>query len=101
MIRRPPRSTLFPYTTLFRSGLKLAAMPLDKVRAHVRIENADAADRELRSGRPIVFILSHIANWELQAHIFPPAIGYVRNTTIYHPLKTPYTTKHLLPYHPP
>src|SRR3712207_7171919 len=25
MIRRPPRSTLFPYTTLFRSG---AALPL-------------------------------------------------------------------------
>src|SRR5438132_4064209 len=24
MIRRPPRSTLFPYTTLFRSGLALA-----------------------------------------------------------------------------
>src|SRR5438477_9716712 len=23
MIRRPPRSTLFPYTTLFRSGFKL------------------------------------------------------------------------------
>src|SRR3712207_6923692 len=25
MIRRPPRSTLFPYTTLFRSSLVLAA----------------------------------------------------------------------------
>src|SRR3712207_9402040 len=25
MIRRPPRSTLFPYTTLFRSGPALAA----------------------------------------------------------------------------
>src|SRR2546422_7935189 len=25
MIRRPPRSTLFPYTTLFRSGLMLDA----------------------------------------------------------------------------
>src|ERR1044072_8096501 len=25
MIRRPPRSTLFPYTTLFRSGLRLFA----------------------------------------------------------------------------
>src|SRR6266511_6455887 len=25
MIRRPPRSTLFPYTTLFRSGLYPAA----------------------------------------------------------------------------
>src|SRR3712207_6934019 len=24
MIRRPPRSTLFPYTTLFRSGLERA-----------------------------------------------------------------------------
>src|SRR5438477_12723613 len=24
MIRRPPRSTLFPYTTLFRSGIDLA-----------------------------------------------------------------------------
>src|SRR3712207_9436931 len=24
MIRRPPRSTLFPYTTLFRSGSKIA-----------------------------------------------------------------------------
>src|SRR3712207_7618301 len=25
MIRRPPRSTLFPYTTLFRSGVALLA----------------------------------------------------------------------------
>src|SRR3712207_7308531 len=25
MLRRPPRSTLFPYTTLFRSGLRDAA----------------------------------------------------------------------------
>src|SRR3989449_8630834 len=31
MIRRPPRSTLFPYTTLFRSRLRLggSARPLD------------------------------------------------------------------------
>src|SRR5436189_2456654 len=27
MIRRPPRSTLFPYTTLFRSKKVLAEMP--------------------------------------------------------------------------
>src|SRR5438874_4165260 len=26
MIRRPPRSTLFPYTTLFRSRLRIAAV---------------------------------------------------------------------------
>src|SRR3712207_8474992 len=27
MIRRPPRSTLFPYTTLFRSPVPLGALP--------------------------------------------------------------------------
>src|SRR3712207_7139422 len=32
MIRRPPRSTLFPYTTLFRSG---ANMPTDLDGVHV------------------------------------------------------------------
>src|SRR2546425_9710451 len=34
MIRRPPRSTLFPYTTLFRSRPRHAA-PLGPVRAAV------------------------------------------------------------------
>ena len=77
------------------SSLKLAAMPLEKARANVRIENADAAHRELRSGRPIVFILSHIGNWELQAQMFPAVIGYVRNSTIYQPLKNRYIDKHV------
>src|SRR2546429_6737195 len=27
MIRRPPRSTLFPYTTLFRSGVNATPLP--------------------------------------------------------------------------
>src|SRR2546425_8632506 len=31
MIRRPPRSTLFPYTTLFRSGVKVAGTNLQEV----------------------------------------------------------------------
>src|SRR3712207_7662683 len=34
MIRRPPRSTLFPYTTLFRSGL-LEALVAAEVARHV------------------------------------------------------------------
>src|SRR6266566_5175558 len=33
MIRRPPRSTLFPYTTLFRSGGDFAALRRDPLRA--------------------------------------------------------------------
>ena len=41
MIRRPPRSTLFPYTTLFRSGEEPAA-------AAVNDEEAVALDREVR-----------------------------------------------------
>src|SRR3712207_7219137 len=31
MIRRPPRSTLFPYTTLFRSWTGLTLYPVTKV----------------------------------------------------------------------
>src|SRR3712207_8752488 len=31
MIRRPPRSTLFPYTTLFRSGKALPAAVLEQI----------------------------------------------------------------------
>ncbi|HWY50350.1 MAG TPA: lipopolysaccharide heptosyltransferase II [Chthoniobacterales bacterium] len=77
------------------SSLKLAAMPLEKARMKVRIENADAAERELRGGRSVVFILSHIGNWELQAQMFPAAIGYVRNSTIYQPLKNRYIDKHV------
>src|SRR3712207_7814161 len=34
MIRRPPRSTLFPYTTLFRSGHEVDVLG----RAQVRVE---------------------------------------------------------------
>src|SRR3712207_7783612 len=32
MIRRPPRSTLFPYTTLFRSGVDIDPRKLDWAR---------------------------------------------------------------------
>src|SRR2546430_5731728 len=34
MIRRPPRSTLFPYTTLFRSERGLAARLIEHQRLH-------------------------------------------------------------------
>src|SRR2546430_6530477 len=36
MIRRPPRSTLFPYTTLFRSRADLAARPSLDLPVHQR-----------------------------------------------------------------
>src|SRR5256885_10767988 len=52
MIRRPPRSTLFPYTTLFRS--LLAEWPRPQSRRDIRAtrSGADAArDRQSRKGR--------------------------------------------------
>src|SRR3712207_8740748 len=44
MIRRPPRSTLFPYTTLFRSPVRLGP------RAHLR--RVDRLGRRERDARP-------------------------------------------------
>src|SRR2546427_8257398 len=42
MIRRPPRSTLFPYTTLFRSGYQdgsgLATEAIDAVRENAALK---------------------------------------------------------------
>src|SRR3712207_8176737 len=45
MIRRPPRSTLFPYTTLFRSAL------VQLQRSVVRAELVDGDHREQRAQR--------------------------------------------------
>src|SRR3712207_7683141 len=38
MIRRPPRSTLFPYTTLFRSNINLGPTPVTGGRFRVEIQ---------------------------------------------------------------
>src|SRR3712207_7349798 len=61
MIRRPPRSTLFPYTTLFRSD------GLEKIGVHTRVQSAITvaelaepyirrrAMRHLEKGRVVIF----------------------------------------------
>src|SRR2546425_13313483 len=49
MIRRPPRSTLFPYTTLFRSPLRawLFAWPLAKLSALLPVTQGGIGVREV------------------------------------------------------
>src|SRR2546426_5649218 len=47
MIRRPPRSTLFPYTTLFRSVGRLEIVDADLAARDVR------GDRENRDAAPL------------------------------------------------
>src|SRR2546422_5463528 len=53
MIRRPPRSTLFPYTTLFRSvpGDRDAELPEHEQRAPRDAPPAEAGRREDEPGR--------------------------------------------------
>src|SRR3712207_7279095 len=51
MIRRPPRSTLFPYTTLFRSQRTLEETRLREGQAQARLTELD---RELAAARQTV-----------------------------------------------
>src|SRR2546427_8144332 len=51
MIRRPPRSTLFPYTTLFRSRRRAAAHPRLPARAPAADEDRAHAARRPRRPR--------------------------------------------------
>src|SRR3712207_7224358 len=62
MIRRPPRSTLFPYTTLFRSALQLGP---GRLRLSVRL-----ADDEVRA--PTVLIFRADRNSDPGAHVVLP-----------------------------
>src|SRR5260221_8895504 len=47
MIRRPPRSTLFPYTTLFRSA---GRSPRTRRRRASRARSPEAPDQRVRGG---------------------------------------------------
>src|SRR5258708_27582617 len=60
MIRRPPRSTLFPYTTLFRSrnphalaGAADVFRPCQQIAGHPLADLAGRRDAEDRSGRRV------------------------------------------------
>src|SRR3712207_7997391 len=53
MIRRPPRSTLFPYTTLFRSGQMESGRPRDDARkAELPAHAVSRSGEALRQGDP-------------------------------------------------
>src|SRR5690242_21386077 len=74
MIRRPPRSTLFPYTTLFRSA---AGENACVVRLHVRMRPdhcrhapvEPARERDLLARRLRVEVRSEEHTSELQSHV--------------------------------
>src|SRR3712207_8847285 len=51
MIRRPPRSTLFPYTTLFRSDVACGVPGADPVAGRVRRQGERGGRGEAVEGR--------------------------------------------------
>src|SRR3712207_8408146 len=51
MIRRPPRSTLFPYTTLFRSHLPPGQLRLGRILDRVAIKIVEECPGDRRSRR--------------------------------------------------
>src|SRR2546427_6241674 len=77
MIRRPPRSTLFPYTTLFRSDVLHASGAATARAIAVCVDKAEAADRIV----------------ELVSHEFPQAKLMVRSFDREHSLRDRKSTR--------
>src|SRR5471030_2699891 len=55
MIRRPPRSTLFPYTTLFRSQRLPPGLPADGIRSLVGVGTAFRRPRPSSRSTPAAY----------------------------------------------
>src|SRR3712207_8740348 len=64
MIRRPPRSTLFPYTTLFRS------LPCSVTQTAVQCVNTELRESSLFRGTLVILTVNYIYN---TVYFSPPA----------------------------
>src|SRR5260370_31817374 len=62
MIRRPPRSTLFPYTTLFRSIHGVLAVPLEVFDQVLGVIYLDASDPNVRFDEDHLQLLTAIGS---------------------------------------
>src|SRR3712207_7543577 len=61
MIRRPPRSTLFPYTTLFRSDHAPARASADAEQERFRLfEAVTSLVAEAAAARPLILLLDDL-----------------------------------------
>src|SRR2546428_3596639 len=88
MIRRPPRSTLFAYTTLFRSGKRTSARVNIVPCSGTKKRGTECLDRKSGSAgmpRPISYAVFCLKKKKTDEHS-----GH----------KTPYSLKHILILHP-
>src|SRR3712207_8854983 len=73
MIRRPPRSTLFPYTTLFRSNVES-----DELRWGDYIPGLLAGE----SGRFVTYVSPEVMGFEASASVGQPQEIFLRKTEL-------------------
>jgi lipopolysaccharide heptosyltransferase II len=76
-------------------SVKMGSMAPEKMARHLEIENLDSVHRELREGRAVVVLLSHVGNWELFAQIFSYYVDYVPLGTVYQKLGNRYIDEHV------
>ncbi|PYJ11992.1 MAG: hypothetical protein DMF06_00955, partial [Verrucomicrobia bacterium] len=76
-------------------NLKMVSMPPAELAKFVDTENLEAIHQELRAGRPVVLLLSHIGNWELLAQLVPHYASYARVGTVYQKLRNRYIDQHV------
>jgi KDO2-lipid IV(A) lauroyltransferase len=75
--------------------LKSNSMTEDEMRAHVRIVNVEAARAYLDAGRSIMFVTSHLCNWEWLLHGMTLHLGYPVDAA-YKPLRDAWAERLML-----
>src|SRR5260370_31852323 len=91
MIRRPPRSTLFPYTTLFRSALEAHVafgrkVGIDHGFGHFP-DRSEEHTSELQSHLNLVcrLLLEKKKKWNHRKHPYPPVMHSTTHRASTHP----------------
>src|SRR5947199_10741762 len=74
MIRRPPRSTLFPYTTLFRSGMRADFLKVDRISQKVveMVRRASRIRAKTAAGTDLTAELDPAYRWIKTSGIISP-----------------------------
>ena len=70
--------------------VKIGTMPLEKAAKRLEIENIDLVHDQLRAGRPVVMVISHLGSWELFAQLLARELNYVRTSSVYQALGNRY-----------
>ena len=66
--------------------VKIGTMPLEQAAKCLEIENVDVVHNELRAGRAVLMVLSHLGPWELFAQLLARELDYVRMGCVYQQL---------------